>query len=101
MIRLFDLEREFFDFLGCIAPNVFSRVILNPFHLLTYVSFIFFIFQIENQKVLFYLTVKTLILTVLLKSSSIPCVPFLKIAHTMYIHNLIKNLFDFALVRLK
>ena len=26
------------------------------------------------------------------------CVPFLKIAHTMYIHNLIKNLFDFALV---
>ena len=28
-------------------------------------------------------------------------VPFLKIAHTMYIHNLIKNLFDFALVRLK
>ena len=29
------------------------------------------------------------------------CVPFLKIAHIMYIHNLIKNLFDFALVRLK
>ena len=29
------------------------------------------------------------------------CVSFLKIAHTMYIHNLIKNLFDFALVRLK
>ena len=28
-------------------------------------------------------------------------VPFLKIAHIMYIHNLIKNLFDFALVRLK
>ena len=28
-------------------------------------------------------------------------VPFLKIAHTMYIHNLIENLFDFALVRLK
>ena len=28
-------------------------------------------------------------------------VPFLKIAHTMYIHNLIKNLFDFALVWLK
>ena len=28
-------------------------------------------------------------------------VPFLKITHTMYIHNLIKNLFDFALVRLK
>ena len=28
-------------------------------------------------------------------------VPFLKIAYTMYIHNFIKNLFDFALVRLK
>ena len=28
-------------------------------------------------------------------------VPFLKIAQTMYIHYLIKNLFDFALVRLK
>ena len=28
-------------------------------------------------------------------------VPFLKIAHTMHFHNLIKNLFDFALVRLK
>ena len=28
-------------------------------------------------------------------------VPFLKIAHTMYMHNLIKNLFDFALVRLE
>ena len=32
---------------------------------------------------------------------SIKGVPFLKIAHTMYIHNLIKNLFDFALVLLK
>ena len=29
------------------------------------------------------------------------CIPFLKIAHTIYIHNLIKNLFYFALVRLK
>ena len=28
-------------------------------------------------------------------------VPFLRIAHTMCIHNLLKNLFDFALVRLK
>ena len=34
-------------------------------------------------------------------SIKLQAVPFLKIAHTMYIHNLIKNLFDFALVRLK
>ena len=50
--------------------------------------------------------------SVLSKPSSLPTLtgfrkspksraPFLKIAHTMYIHNLIKNLFDFALVRLK
>ena len=53
MIRLFDLEREFFDFLGCIASNVFSRVILNPFHLLTYMSFILLYSKLKTKKYYF------------------------------------------------